>query len=65
MIIKTKTCMKQYIYIIGVALMMGACGQKAVVGDSNSPVTESEQLAGRLKALQQKGNMMGHQDDPF
>ena len=52
--------MKHYIYIIGVAMMMAACGQKAVVEKS-----QSEQLAERLKTLQGKGYMMGHQDDPM
>ena len=52
--------MKKYIYIIGVAAMMAACGQKAVVEK-----TQSEQLMERLQTLQQKGYMFGHQDDPF
>ena len=52
--------MKAYIYIIGVAIMMAACGQKTVVEK-----TQSEQLKERLQALQQKGYMFGHQDDPF
>ena len=52
--------MKKYIYIIGVATMMAACGQKAVVEK-----TQSEQLMERLQTLQQKGYMFGHQDDPF
>ena len=41
-------------------MMVVACGQKAVVEK-----TQSEQLAERLQALQQKGYMMGHQDDPM
>ena len=40
--------------------MMAACGQKTVVEK-----TESEKLKERLQALQQKGYMAGHQDDPF
>ena len=40
--------------------MMAACGQKTVVEK-----TQSEQLKERLQALQQKGYMFGHQDDPF
>jgi len=46
--------------MIGAALMMAACGSKAVVEK-----TLSEQLADRLQTLQQRGYMMGHQDDPF
>ena len=46
--------------MIGAALMMAACGPKAVVEK-----TLSEQLADRLQTLQQRGYMMGHQDDPF
>ena len=52
--------MKQYIYIIGIAMMMAACGQKTIVEK-----TQSEQLAERMQTLQQRGYMMGHQDDPF
>lgn len=52
--------MRQYIYIIGVALMMAACGQTTIVEK-----TQSEQLAERMQSLLQKGYMMGHQDDPF
>ncbi len=52
--------MKAYIYIIGVAIMMAACGQKTVVVKS-----QSEQLMERLQTLQKKGYMFGHQDDPF
>ena len=52
--------MKYYIYIIGVAVIMAACSQKEV-----KEKTISEQLAERLQTLQQKGYMMGHQDDPF
>ena len=52
--------MKKYIYIIGVAAMMAACGQKTVVEK-----TQSEQLMERLQTLQKKGYMFGHQDDPF
>ena len=36
--------MKKYIYIIGVAMMMVACGQKTVVEK-----TQSEQLMERLQ----------------
>lgn len=50
----------QYIYIIGIAIVMAACGQKTVVEK-----TESEQLMERLQHLQQKGYMFGHQDDPM
>ena len=52
--------MKQYLYIIGVAFMMAACGQKTVVEK-----TQRELLAERLQTLQQKGYMFGHQDDPM
>ena len=52
--------MKQYIYIIGVAIMMAACGQKTTVEK-----TQREQLIDRLLSLQQKGIMYGHQDDPM
>ncbi len=52
--------MKHVIYIIGIAIMMAACGKK-----SETVKTPSEQLAERLQALQQKGYMAGHQDDPF
>ena len=52
--------MKSYVYIIGVAMMMVACGQKTVVEK-----TQSELLKERLQTLQQKGYMTGHQDDPF
>ena len=52
--------MKYYIYIIGVAMIMAACGQKTVVEK-----TQSELLMERLQLLQQKGYMFGHQDDPF
>jgi hypothetical protein len=52
--------MKQYFYIIGVAFMMAACGQKTVVEK-----TQRELLAERLQTLQQKGYMFGHQDDPM
>ena len=53
--------MKRHIYIIGIAMMMAACGQqKAVVEKS-----QSEQLAERMQNLQQHGYMMGHQDAPF
>ena len=52
--------MKQYLYIIGVAFMMAACGQKTVVEEA-----QREQLAERLQTLQQRGYMFGHQDDPM
>ena len=52
--------MKKHIYIIGISLMMVACGQKTVV-----EVPLSEQLAERMQNLQQRGYMMGHQDAPF
>jgi hypothetical protein len=52
--------MKQYLYIVGVAFMMAACGQKTVVEK-----TQRELLAERLQTLQQKGYMFGHQDDPM
>ena len=52
--------MKKYKYIIGVAAIVAACNQKEV-----KEVTIGEQLAERLQALQQRGYMMGHQDDPF
>lgn len=51
----------KYIYIIiGVAVLMAACGQK-----EGKEQTAAEQLAERLAKLQQRGYMMGHQDDPF
>ena len=52
--------MKSYIYIIGITLLISACGQKTIVEK-----TIGEQLADRLQSLQQKGIMMGHQDDPM
>ena len=52
--------MKSYVYVIGIAMMMVACGQKTVVEK-----TQSELLKERLQTLQQKGYMTGHQDDPF
>ena len=52
--------MKNHLYIIGVALMMAACGQKTV-----AEKTQREQLIDRLLTLQQKGIMYGHQDDPM
>lgn len=50
----------KHIYIIGVAFMMAACGQKTVVEKA-----QRELLAERLQTLQQKGYMFGHQDDPM
>ena len=48
------------IYLIAMTMMIVACSTKV------EPVsTPSEQLAERLSALQGKGYMMGHQDDPF
>ena len=41
-------------------MIMVACGEKTV-----KEPTIGEQLAERLQTLQQKGYMMGHQDDPF
>ena len=52
--------MKSYVFLIGVAMMMVACGQKTIVEK-----TQSELLKERLETLQQKGYMTGHQDDPF
>ena len=52
--------MKAFIYIIGVAMMMAACGNK-----EEKVKTAADLLAERLQTLQQKGYMMGHQDDPF
>ena len=53
--------MKRKIYIIiGVALLIVACSTKEV-----KEPTVAEQLATRLQGLQDKGYMMGHQDDPF
>ena len=53
--------MKKALYIvIGVAMMVVACGKNEV-----EEKTIAEQLAERLQTLQQKGYMMGHQDDPF
>ena len=46
--------------IIGVALLMAACATKEV-----KQQTPAEQLAERLQTLQERGYMMGHQDDPF
>ena len=52
--------MKTYIYIIGVAMLMAACGNK-----EEKEKTAADLLTERLQNLQQKGYMMGHQDDPF
>ncbi len=52
--------MKAFIYIMGVAMMMAACGNK-----EEKVKTAADLLAERLQTLQQKGYMMGHQDDPF
>ena len=52
--------MKNIYIIIGVAVLMAACGQK-----EGKEQTAAEQLAERLAKLQQRGYMMGHQDDPF
>ena len=41
-------------------MMVVACGKNEV-----EEKTIAEQLAERLQTLQQKGYMMGHQDDPF
>ena len=41
-------------------MIMAACGKKEV-----KEKTVAEQLAERLQTLQQRGYMMGHQDDPF
>ena len=41
--------------------MMVACSQQKAQVEK----TQGEQLAERLQAIQQKGYMMGHQDDPF
>ena len=54
--------MKKHLYLIGIAaMMMTACGQKAVVAEKS----QSELLTERLQALQKRGYMMGHQDAPF
>lgn len=45
---------------MGVAMMMAACGNK-----EEKVKTAADLLAERLQTLQQKGYMMGHQDDPF
>ena len=51
--------MRNYI-IIGITMMMVACGTKEVKEN-----TVAGQLADRLLTLQQKGYMMGHQDAPM
>ncbi|MBR0259774.1 MAG: beta-mannosidase [Prevotella sp.] len=52
--------MKKIIYtFIGVAMMMAACSKE------EKEKTAADLLAERLQTLQQKGYMMGHQDDPF
>lgn len=53
--------MKKYLYIIiGAAALMASCSHKEV-----KEPTIGEKLGERLATLQQKGYMMGHQDDPF
>ena len=52
--------MKTYIYLLGVVMMLAACGNK-----EEKVKTAAYLLAERLQTLQQKGYMMGHQDDPF
>ena len=52
--------MKAFIYIMGMVMMMAACGNK-----EEKVKTAADLLAERLQTLQQKGYMMGHQDDPF
>ena len=42
-------------------MLMASCANKQTVAEQ----TTSEKLAERLQTLQQKGYMMGHQDDPF
>jgi len=46
--------------LLGVAMLMVACSKT-----EEKPKTIAQQLADRLQSLQQKGYMMGHQDDSF
>ena len=52
--------MKRLSFLLLAAMMLAACGQKAVVEK-----TQSELLEERLQTLRQQGYMMGHQDDPM
>ena len=52
--------MKSYILVIGVAMMLAACGTREV-----KEKAIAEQLADRLMTLRQNGYMMGHQDAPM
>ena len=51
---------KRLYMLLGVAMLMVACNKT-----EEKPKTIAQQLADRLHSLQQKGYMMGHQDDPF
>ena len=51
---------KRLYMLLGVAILMVACNKT-----EEKPKTIAQQLADRLQSLQQKGYMMGHQDDPF
>ena len=52
--------MKKVLLIIGIGMMMVACGTREV-----KEKTIAEQLADRLLTLRQNGYMMGHQDAPM
>ena len=51
---------KRLYMLLGVAILMVACNKT-----EEKPKTIAQQLADRLQSLQQKGYMMGHQDDSF
>lgn len=54
-------CLPFYLFtFLFLTVIVVACGQK-----EEKAKTVAEQLAERLQTLQQKGYMMGHQDDPF
>ena len=54
-------CLPFYLFtFLFLIVIMVACGKKEV-----KEKTVAEQLAERLQTLQQRGYMMGHQDDPF
>ena len=52
--------MNKVLLLIGVAMIMAACGTKEVKEN-----TIAEQLVDRLLTLRQNGYMMGHQDAPM
>ena len=51
--------MRHFTLLAIAAIMLAACNKPETVK------TGAEQLLDRLQALQQKGYMYGHQDDPF